>query len=263
MKRSRKRNVQIGEKSLSIALFFILLVGFLIALSILLKVFLLFKTAKFDGEHQFILELHHDTKKQLLSFDPDTGSAVIASLNGTTTSTLGNYAGIPVDSIVTTDEGYDSLYTLAQRFLFHPPQNLPLNIVDRVRLFLFVNSIKPTSITEDTLQMGEGVDDKKLMQLFLDHTAYTENASIAVVNGSGVSGLGNRVAEYLSHIGLDVISVTSASQMQEKSSIVYAGKEGYTVKRLMRIFAIPVQQSNAPMLSDITVIIGKDAAGKF
>lgn len=265
MRRNKKSSIQFGEKSLSIAFFFVLIVILLVGLSVALKAYLLFKSAKFDGEHQFILEVHTPTQKQLLSFDPDTNSAAILSVKGITPLPFGNYLGIPENAVITLPQPYDSLYSLAQDMLFHPPSHLSLNIIDRIRLFLFVNNIKPTNITEDEWSQSqtEQGNDKKLSQLFLDHTAYTENLSIAIINASDVSGLGNKVAEELSHIGLSVISVTSAQESKDKTTVVYSGKEGYTVHRLVTIFQIPAQLTAAPMVSDITITLGKDVSGKF
>ncbi len=260
--RSRNRSVTFGEKSLSIALFFILLVALLVGLSIALKIFLLFKAAKFDGEHQFILELHTPSQKQLLSFSPDTNTISVLSLKDTPPMSFGKFLGIPEDGVVTLSEPSDSMYVLAQNLLFHPPSHLPLNVIDRLRLFLFVNNLKPTNISESTWAKEEQ-DDKKLSQLFTDHTAYTENLSISLINASGVSGLGNKAAQELSHIGLNVISVTSSQDSKEKSNIVYSGKEGYTTKRLMHILKIEAFPSPSAMVSDITVTLGKDAANIF
>lgn len=263
MKRRGNHSLQFGEKSLSIALFFILLVVFLVGLSIALKGYLLFKGAKFDGEHQFILELHSPSQRQLLSFAPDTNSAVILSFAGENSLKFGKYAEIPEDGTVSLSETYDSLYSLAQNLLFHPPSHLSLNIIDRIRLFLFVNNLKPTSVSEIIWKANEKGSDKQLSQLFTDHTAYSENLSIAVVNASGVSGLGSTVGEYLSHIGLSVISVTSTDDVREKTTIVYSGKEGYTTKRLMRVFGVQAHPSTNPLLSDVTVTLGKDAVDRF
>ncbi len=259
----RKRSTQLGEKSLSIALFFVLLVVLLVGLSVALKIFLLFKAAKFDGQHQFILELHAPSQNQLLSFDPDMNSAVVLSLKGQVASPFGNSLGIPEDGVVTVSARSDSLYTFVQNLLFHPPSHSPFNIVDRIRFFLFVNNIKPTSISEVEWTVSNQTDDQKLTQLFTDHTAYTENLSVAIVNASGVAGLGNKVATYFSHIGVNVISVTSSQQQVDPTAIVYSGKEGYTVDRLARIFSKKPKASTAPMLSDITVTLGKESANAF
>lgn len=263
MRRSKRNAIQFGEKSLSIALFFILIVVLLIGLSIALKIYLLFKAAKFDGEHQFIFEIHAPSQNQLISFNPDTNSAVVLSIKDMHASSFGNYLGIPESAILTLPEKYDSLYTLTQNLLFHPSNGLSLNVIDRIRMFLFVNNIKPTNITEDEWTQSEQGSDKKLSQLFVDHTAYSENLSIAIVNGSGISGLGTKVAEELSHIGINIISVTSSQDLKEKTTIVYTGKEGYTVQRLVHIFRVASTPTISPMLSDVTITLGKDAAGEF
>ncbi|HEX7042454.1 MAG TPA: LytR C-terminal domain-containing protein [Patescibacteria group bacterium] len=257
MRKSRKRSIKLGEKSLSIAFFFLILVGLLISLSILLKLFLIFRAAKFDGSHQFIAEIQAPGQDELLSLDPDTNSATILSSH-ISTSNLGIYISVPENVVIKVPEKYDTLYSLAQSLLFHPPEGLDLNIVDRVRIFLFVNSIKPTDIYSDTWSQSNLGDDKKIIELFSDHTAYLENLSISIVNSSGESGLGNKLADYLSHIGLNIISVTSGNSILDKSAIVYSGKESYTVRRLDNILGVKSQPTQKPMLSDITLNLGKD-----
>ncbi len=104
---------------------------------------------------------------------------------------------------------------------------------------------------------------KVVTQLLTDQTLYREGYSISVVNAAGVSGLGTQVANLLSHMGGNVVSVTTADKEQETSTISYIGQETYTVKRLQKVLQFPLTKMTTSGLSDIVVTVGTKDASHF
>lgn len=242
------------EKSTSIALLFFGFCLLLIGASVLVKVLLLFYSAKFDGAHQFILRVKNGRQVvSYINFSPDTQTASVLEVKGQ------GLVDIPYDATVI-DPHVAELTSFGQSILFHHDAHDSLNLVDRARIFLFVSSIKDAAITYKTLSLptNRQTEDTLLSQLFTDHTLYSENMTIGIMNGTGVSGLADNAAKMIGDIGGDVISVGTAPNVVSQTTLVYSGKPSYTTTRLASIFHAQMQSTTAAMLTDIVLTIGKD-----
>lgn len=92
-----------------------------------------------------------------------------------------------------------------------------------------------------------------------------EEFRVRVVNTTDVLGLGNRAARTLSHAGMVVIAVESASPPQS-SCTIHTKKElrdSKTNKFAQRIFHCNVTQSDADERADLTMRLGEDYAQRF
>lgn len=260
----KHRKLSEGERSTGIALLFFIFCALLIGVSLLVKLTLVFLSAKFDGSHQVILEVQSaPTEASLVALSPDNQTASVLHISSSSGGDFGKYLGIPVDMKVTADPTL-ALSDLGQYILFHLNKKDTLNMIDRVRIFLYTSQLKATDISQKAITLNDhsGAFDSIIPELFNDHTLYSENVTIAIVNGTGVVGLGNAAARVVSDLGGNVISV-STGNITSVSSLVYHGQQSYTTKRLADIFHAKIHQTTSTMLSDIVITIGENDAAQF
>jgi len=233
------RNKPTTGNTLKFALFFGILFFFLLLISFVFKIGRIIATSTFDGSHQYNILVTDSLKNtSLFSFNPDTQSIII----------LSHYvSGLSVDGKIHTSSLNQSPKNIILSALFH--KDASLTLLDEVRLFLFAQSIPSSGITT--------VDS--IASNFTDHTLFQEGLSVAIVNAQGTLGLGNAVAKKLTTMGVNVISITTATNNQYVSQLFYAGKMSYTVKRLSEVVHIAKVQNMEQGISDITIVLGKDS----
>ena len=258
MRTAKKHN---SSKTLQIAFIFFVVVGLLIGLSLIVKVGIIVSRSRFDGQHQFILQVNERSGQgELIVFSPDTHTISLLTLTGSDVSTSAvRTLQLPVDGVVN-----DARTSDIGSLLLGMSDKDTINILDRIRLFVFDKTVAGDNIAEKSIHLpADQVELDSLSQLTTDQTLYKEAMTISVVNGSGVSGLGNAVAKVLTHVGANVISVTTADDTQKSSHIVYTGNKTYTVNRLSRIFKITPTMTTKAGIADITLIIGEDKGKEF
>lgn len=111
--------------------------------------------------------------------------------------------------------------------------------------------------------------DKELKSIYLDSEIANEKLSIAVVNATGINGLGKRVSRYVSNMGGRVVDVSSRNENIEKSVIIYKD-ESKSMEYLANILNIENKtkyqevDNNAKIeyseiiKSDIVIVLGLD-----
>jgi hypothetical protein len=91
-----------------------------------------------------------------------------------------------------------------------------------------------------------------------------EGARLAVLNGSSISGLAARTADYLKSLGLNVTEPGNAEQFTPYTQIIFYTGKPYTVRflvELMKIDGLRIRYVNDPTKSvDITILLGDDWA---
>lgn len=246
-----------------IAFTFFLFAALLLGLGLALKVYLVFSATQFDGTHQFVLSASQNTTQEVFAFSPDAHTLTELSLSGVQKPNL-SLLGIPTDASSSQELPTD-IHELGHALLFHTPNGTHLTIVDKIRLFLFLNSLKQTDIVEKsfTLPQDSTYLENSLSQLLTDHTMYTQGVSVSVVNGTTTSGLGTNVAHMLSAIGANVVSVTTAPEQQKQTVLVYTGQLSYTAKRIAQLFHAHLVSTSTPGVSDLTLQLGTDSSSIF
>lgn len=246
-------------KALQIAVLFFVIVGLLILLSLLVKAVLIVTRSHFDGQHQFVLQVDENkSTSMVVIFAPDTHTISLLTLSGVDAAHSAlTTIGLPVDATMHSVIEGGSTSDIVGRVLSSSSDTL--NILDRIKLFIFSKTVADEDIAAKSIQLPlpESLDTT-VAQLTTDHTLYKEAMTVAIVNGSGISGLGNATAKLLTHIGANVISVTTADKEQRLSSISYTGEKTYTVSRLGKIFDIVPTVTTKAGIADVIVTIGQD-----
>lgn len=255
------------SKATRIAFAFCGIVITLILLALIGKLGILISESHFDANHQFIVQVKQTGgKSDVVIFAPDAHTISIITLIGKNAERSAiQTIQVPVDATVGNvpfnEEDNNFISHLLFSSLLHDRSTL--TSLDALRLLLFSQSVG--AITRKSIQLPTDTNniDSTVTPFATDQTMYKQGFTIAIINASGVSGVGNTIAKLLTHIGGDVISVTTAQIDNPDSKLVYAGKMSYSVTRLSGIFAIPSIQTSNPSIADITITIGEDKGKTF
>lgn len=263
MKRSSKKA---NGTSLRIALIFLCIITLLIAGGVFLKLFLILKSSTFDPSHEYILEVDESSQKgALIAFLPSNKSVVLLSISGKAEgSGFGEYLNVPVDAKAHMPVSLN-VSQLIQNMLTGNKNDTGMTIIDKLRLLLFVNSLRPGDFQVQNLQLpvSPTVSDKLLPSLLLDNTIYADNESVTVENATGVLGIGNKVARQLNMIGVNVVLVSTSPNVQNTTVLTTLHPSTYTSMRIARLYHAITQRAQGSGISDSTLTIGKDSLSQL
>lgn len=257
---------QNSGKYISLAGIFLGIFAMIIVGAFVYKIIHLALTSPVDINHQYIFGAVAMTNtKEVIVVDQNPH--ILSALTFNTNNTVKNVAtslSVPVDYFL--DRQINSNNPIQDELAKVILYEKSISFFDKIKLWWDIKSVAPRDIQIQSLKfpIDPTADDKTLNTIFLDNDIYQENKNISVVNATGISGVATIVSDYLTRIGAHVISVTTADNVQDTSTITYSGKKGYTVARIERMLqtrAIPQQQKDA--ISDIIVTIGKDKAHRF
>lgn len=262
----KKSSARRKSNALGLAFFVGSLVALLILAALVIKILLIFSHSKFDGKHQFVLEIREPSIERFVVFNPDNASVRMLTVTGRLTNNPLADLGIPVDGLLSVTHDIASPSDITWYLLLHSDNaNDSLTIVDAINLFVFVHTSDISAAPSQTVTLKEDPStvDTAITKIFVDTTLYNQGESIAVVNGTTVSGLGSEVGRTLTHVGGNVISITTAVNPISSSSVGYTGKSTYTAQRLANILHLPLAHLSSQSISDITVTVGLDRAKDF
>lgn len=259
------RNKKNRQSNLGIAVVFSSTVIGLIFFSFVLRFFILVGDSKFDGVNSLSVLVSSQNLKQVVNFSPKNQSISILNVKDYKNQNLAKVLEIPIDG------SFSSLETLTNKNIslalskeiFNFKDQKDLNFMDFLRLFLFTNTVKQSSINEKTISNQTNIQDLLLISssLFVDPVILEEKQSIEIVNATDVSGLGNRLAALITNIGGNVILVTTGD-LEDKSQVQFSVKN-YTAQRISRILNFKLIEIKKKSIPDIVITIGKDSLKDF
>lgn len=247
---SKRKN----SANLQFAAFFFILVGAIIFLSLVLRVFFLLIESKFDGSSHFSLEVRNE-KTQFLSFSPQNSTIGILTFQN-----IPAPFEIPKDARIKANIEINSknLKSSLLKMMFEFPNQKEVNIIDIFRILIFSETVKDSSIAEKlvTDKTDKAEIDSIISKYFQDPKIADEKLSIGVVNATDVSGLGNKFANLLTNMGGNVVLV-STGDVKKDSTVEYS-VDSYTADKIAKIlkFRKVKKESMVKSLADVTVIIG-------
>lgn len=259
----RRKNTAHHSSIFGFAVFIGLLFLLLILGATAIKVFLLFSRSTFDGKHQFVIEVQEPNRLRFVVFNPDSHTINTLLVDGVVSQKTPLNLGVPVDAVVIA--GSDILPSeLPQNMLFSSSIRSTATIIDAVNLFVFTHVAHISTTTAQRVYLANAMSAPSISpRLFLDVTIYKEGESVAIINGTGIAGLGNKIARLLTNVGANVISVTTADTPSEASSVAYTGQSTYSATRFAHILHLPLVHLSGASVSDITITVGTDKAGIF
>lgn len=99
-----------------------------------------------------------------------------------------------------------------------------------------------------------------------DWAVGAHEATVAIVNASDEVGLGRDVAEFMTNIGFDIVSVKSNDEMREKTSVTYqTPKEEEVLTLLSRLFgwSYVEEGDTSSYRAQYVIFLGRDALDLF
>lgn len=243
MHRRRKKE---PKNSLNLAVLFLAVFLFFIVLSICFKLFFLIKDSRFDGSNSYNLEFVNSDKSYFVSFSPQDKSISILKAKKS------DDVLAPIDGRINSNFNRNKLTTTLLKELFSPSSHEDINVVDLARLAIFSKTISQNSIT---LRDFSNFNDSKIT--FKDPKVVSEGKSIQIINATNVSGLGNRLATFVSNMGGNVILVESEAEDRD-SEIIYFKDKSYTLSRISEFLGYKTTQSTKREVADVIIVIGKD-----
>lgn len=262
--RDHKHKAQSKRSSLKLLVFFCLAVLLAVSLSLGYKLFTLMQSSVFDGQHAIMVSFIYHNDVDVIGINPQQKSFSHLQIRGGSSSEDAmSEASILPDATITLQEPF-SIDNLSNYFFkangHQGGEQTALNIYDLYRLGALTKSISPQDITTQSVHvpLDTSASTTLLQQLFLDDAIDSENKTVSIRNGAGLVGLGTRLEQPLTTIGVSVISVTNSDKVSSTSKIQYYGKKSYTLKRLATLLHMPTEQITTQGISDIIIIVGKD-----
>lgn len=268
MKRKKKKP---EGNTLRLAITFFVLVGLLLLGSALVKLATLIEKSHFDGAHRFTVEFIPSDKSfaRVISFAPDTRSISIVTIsNAQAVPHIGKFLGVPIDAEVKNirqampagRQDKNVVLQLQSLLFSYGSVETTLTPIDILRLFLFAKEVPSSSVA--TREISSSLDgasiDKISSSLFIDYTLSQENISVQIINGTEVSGLGNRLARLITSMGGNVVSVGTSDGLIKQSKITYQAKKTYTLEKLVKFLGFPSSIAEEKGIADIVLTIGED-----
>lgn len=264
--RKKTESKKSSESSLRILFLFCVFVVVAICLSLGYRLFTLMRDSKYDTNHNFIVAFTYHNDIDYIEINSSQKEfSHLEVRGGNNLQESKKEVGILTDTDISLTHPFslDALSSYFTDAAWHKNStSSTLNIYDLYRLSFTTKHISPQSITSQKIHIpfDSSLSSTMLEQLFLDQTIDQENKTVAIVNGTGVAGLGTRLEMALTTMGVNVISVKNADKVESMSSISYSGEKSYTLDRLQSLLSFPIAYTPSAALSDIIILIGKDTS---
>lgn len=248
-----------------VAIIFFVFLAFVVGISLILKFVIILKNGQFDSSRSFNFSVTNGKNIEVISLTPSLKNITIFKFKENVNSTeAGRLLEIPIDGVIASDslDLNQKVNPLLLRAVFNCNKlKTNLTILDLLRIALSARTIPETSVNTKIVSEGGLGQDKILDNLIIDSLIERDHQTIQIVNGTDISGLGNRLARLITNIGGNVILVMTDNNPKKKSSITYIDKKTYTVERLRKILGYEVMRDPDNAMSDVTIIIGEDRIG--
>jgi len=133
-----------------------------------------------------------------------------------------------------------------------------INAFDVMKMMFYSKTIPPDGKSSIKQKFSEQnlFSNDILLKLFGDEKLLTEGKSVEVINSTDIDGMANEYGTALKSIGFNVVKYDSTNG--KSSSIAAQDVNSASVLRLSRALKIPIYQSPASSVADITLVLGKD-----
>jgi len=246
-----------------IAVVFFVFLAFIIGLSLVAKVIGVIANGKFDSSRRFNLIITNHKDTEVVSFSSSKNIAIFKLNKNIKPLKAGQFLEVPIDGYIEYDDldlnqKINTIFLNSTLDYFKLKTNL--TTIDLLKLFFSTAGIAGADVTMKTVdyQMESAEVDRILSRLVADELIEKDNQTIQVVNGTDITGLGNRLARLITNMGGDVIIVATSDSPKKKSVISYMNNKTYTVERLEKVLGYPAVKEGNNAISDISIIIGED-----
>lgn len=272
-KKIKKTDGGIKENSsMSYLLYFLLVVGIFIVLSLVLRFIFIYQSSTYSTSSFSVLV--NAKKPFIVSYDKNQKKLTFLSLEKINNTKLKEsiLLGVPIDGEIKSEsmspEKYLSIGTIASQ-LFAPwnYRYSDMTILDSVKLALFASSIPSKDVSHLSLFVnseGEraGVTNEQIYNTFKDSDLLDEQNSIEIINGTDITGLAGMVGEVLKNAGANIVSIRSSENVV--NSTITASKNSKSMERVTHLLGVPASvDENFVGVSDIRIVLGSDFGKKL
>lgn len=259
-----KKQKESTLSSAKIAVIFFVILAVIICISLIFKIVLVVKAGQFDDSKRFTISISDSKSAQILSLSGEKTIAIIKLDKNIKPNDAGKSLKIPIDGFITSN-----LLDLSQKpasfflsaILNYNNLRTNLTIIDILKLLFVAKSISDSAVNLRNIPQSSVSDaDKIIGRLVSDVLIEKDGQTIQIINGTNITGLGNRLARLITNMGGNVIIVATSNSPQKKSRISFIDKETYTVKKLNKILKYDAVKENIDAVSDISIMIGEDRA---
>ncbi|MBI5044513.1 MAG: LytR C-terminal domain-containing protein [Candidatus Levybacteria bacterium] len=265
----RKAHVSDTFSSLKILKIFLILLGIIIAFSLIFRAISMIRESSFDGSNPYILAFSSSNTLDFVVASPHEQrlSRLIIKNVKNSVKTI-EELGLPWDTFVRVDKPLsedNGASLLFSNFKGLHQAGNHLTAYDFYRLGFAIKELSSKPVNKATIIYSEKemVNDEIISKIFLDKTLLSEGKTITIVNASGVSGIGVKLEEVIAHLGGTVIAVENGEKILATSTINYSGEESYTLKRLSKLLDLTPKIHEGKGLSDILITLGKDKSSQL
>lgn len=261
---------------------FIYLKIFLILVIVLIGAFLIFRGAKLIQESTFKKQaftlLILSQKSYVVAVNNSTKTLAILSLEKdreklSTRNKLKNsiLLGIPINALIVYKNNYRFSDFDKEFFSFKNITSVAFdsfqhklidaNALDIFKIYFSAKTVKEMNRAQLSVDSLSELQNKEslITNTFSNRIIFNEKNSIEVINRANVDGLATRVAKMLTHVGFNVISITSADEIPA-SKMIFRIDANNTTDELVQFFPVFSERKKDTGIADITIILGKDFA---
>lgn len=267
----RKKKVKAEKHNTKAAILFVLFVFTIILISAVFKVISVVRQSKFDGTNRFTITVYSDKNLEIVSFFPTNHSISILRIEeGNKDLKVGKFLKIPVDGFIKAksnlaeasfwEENKDIASLMSNIFFNYNNIKTNLTIIDILRLVLASKTTPLNNIISHSISssLESQKVDKIVQKIFKDEEVDKENLTIEIINATYETGLGSRLSRLVTNMGGNVVVVSTESNSQKNSIILYNGKKSYTVEKLSKVLGFRTSEMNKQSIADVTIVIGED-----
>lgn len=254
-----KKTRKVKKNNLKIGIIFSAIILILIGLSLAGKLFFLLGQGKYDDNYPFSIKVTTNTSTQYLSISPKQHKVNILTFGKVA---LPAALQIPQDAQISGNPVLVTASSISSYFasiLSDKKIKTNLTSVDISRLYVFSKTLSQSDVTMQSVSALDEKVDKIISSAFSDPTIVSEDLRVEIVNATGAYGVGNSAAGLLTHIGANVVFVSTADSTESKSVIYYTGSKSYTAQRIARVLGFKLVESKQKTISDIEVRVGQDS----
>lgn len=251
-RRSSKSKNTHTEKGLRLALLFCILVVGIIIFSGVIRAGIAVRGSQFSDFRYNILVAAQ--KPQIVSISKADENYKLRVISFENSKELESFS-FPINSRLESSESISSP-SFKSSFvseLFKNKNNIPF--FDKLKIAFFVLGV---SSDETMYYSSQDLSQNQIQGVFKDSKVSDDGKSIQIINSSGISGLGNRLANDLTTAGANVVLVTSDDKIADKSVIKYR-EESTTTNFLKQFLGFDQQKQQFESVADVIIILGKDS----
>lgn len=245
-----------------LVILFLFLVILLVISGLIFRVIRLYQASTFIPEKQFIVGVSWPHETIIFFISPQDNNLFKIRLSFSTNTSLEHEVGLPLDAqvilsekpaTVEPDEFFKDVFWKSSLY-----KHSGMTVIDALRLSWYADKSNVIDAGTFHLPLQQAAVEKALDEIAVDKSLFREGLSISIENGSGIPGLGNKLAKTLTYLGVNVVSVRTVPET-EKSILLYSteAKNSITLERLIALFKIPAKSTQERIFSDMIWKIGR------